>query len=293
VLRWIPSTSSGITGYRVYVGPVSSRPINSGPINVGLPAPNAGVSSASLTLDRSQAWVAEMTAFNSTSESPRSNRVVIPAAGETLGSAVFQADFSSAATGTLPAGFLDPAAYFRVSQFADGNRALGAATPSSTQVAARQIGSAVTSLVSYELSGRMTMLTSSTLAGVAVHVPSSNLSQNFALGVDSRGVFALSQAGYAPLRCVSSASTGVSRSTARWYRFKLRYTNPGGRARLRAKVWRSGASEPAGWQADCSTDTAVSTTSGAFALTRQPRNGSAYFDDLAVRPVTGSLDPIP
>jgi hypothetical protein len=118
------------------------------------------------------------------------------------------------------------------------------------------------------------------------------LDQYYALGVDARGAFALSQAGKAGLRCASSASTGVAPAASRWYRFKLRFTNPSGRARLRAKVWLSSAAEPTAWQADCWTDVTLPVGTGAIALYRDG-GGVVYWDDLAVRPVTGTLDPIP
>jgi hypothetical protein len=293
VLRWIPSASSGVGGYRVYVGPAQDGPISATPINVGLPAPAAsGVASASLTLDRTRSWVAEMTAYaTSGAESARSNRVTIPALGETLGAPIYEVDFSAFPAGSDPSLYLDPSSAFQVSQFSDGNHAFGTSAPAG-RVVSRYVGTAVTAAGAYELSGRLSLLVGADLAGVAVRVPSSDLSQYFALGVDTRGVFVLAQAGKAPLRCATSASTGVSPASSRWYRFKLRFTNPSGRARLRAKVWLGSSAEPAGWQADCWTDTVLSPGSGAFALYRDSA-GVVYWDDLAVRPVTGTLDPIP
>jgi hypothetical protein len=71
-LRWIPSPSSGVSGYRVYVGPVQDGPITATPVDVGKPTPDAsGVASASITLDRTRSWVAEMTASSTGAESAR------------------------------------------------------------------------------------------------------------------------------------------------------------------------------------------------------------------------------
>ena len=293
VLSWIPSPSGGVSGYRAYIAAPQTGPITSAPLNVGNPTTNAsGVKSAAITLDRTREWVVEMTAYSAGgAESGRSNRVTIPALVETLGAPVYQTDFSAFATGTLPTNFLDPAGAYRISTFADGNRALGTSAPSG-RVVTRYVGSPVTASNAYEISGRISLVAGSRLGGVAVHVPSSDLSSYFALGVDSRLVFALAQAGKAPLSCASSASTGVSPALSRWYRFKLRYTNPGGRVRLRAKVWLHTDPEPAAWQADCWTGTTVSAGSGAFALYRDG-SGIVYWDDLLVRPVTGTLDPIP
>jgi len=292
-LRWIPSVSAGVSGYRAYVGPDQSGPITSVPINLGNPTPNSnGVASAAITLDRSRSWVAELTAYSSTgAESPRSNRVTIPALGESLGAPVYETDFTPFETGSLPAGYLDAADAFGVSEFADGNRALGTRLFSG-RIVARYVGASVVVQPTYEISGRTALSYGTQVAGVAVRVPYSDLSQYFALGVDSRGTFALSQAGKAPLRCASSASTGVALTYSRWYRFKLRYTNPGGRARLRARVWLQGQAEPTAWQADCWTDVALATGTGAFALYRDG-GGLVHWDDLAVRPVLGTLDPIP
>ncbi len=280
-----------MAGYRVYVGPDQSGPIVGTPIDLGKPTPVSGLDSATITLDRTVTWVAEMTAYSTAGESPRSNRVTIPALVETLGAPLYEADFTRFAAGTLPPGYMDATGTFTVAASGDGNRAF-ASKYSSITAAARYIGSSSSSWTAYEISGRMMLALGSSPAGVAVRVPSSSFTEYYALGVDSRGAFALSQAGKAGLACASSASTGVSPATSRWYQFKLRFTNPSGRARLRAKVWQSGYAEPASWQADCWTDVTLTLGSGSFAL-YHGSNRIAYWDDLVVRPVTGTLAPIP
>ena len=78
----------------------------------------------------------------------------------------------------------------------------------------------------------------------------------------------------------------------RWYRFRLRYTEPQHRARVRAKVWRQEIAEPSGWQVDCWTDALSAAPAGPFALYRDGWGG-VYWDDLEVRPVRGWWSPPP
>ena len=77
----------------------------------------------------------------------------------------------------------------------------------------------------------------------------------------------------------------------RWFSFKYRVTRASGLTRLRAKLWVQGGTEPS-WQADCWTTAAVTADSGSFMLMRSG-SGSAYYDDLRVTSVGGTLDPIP
>jgi hypothetical protein len=138
----------------------------------------------------------------------------------------------------------------------------------------------------------MKVLLGSLSVGVGVRVGANDLSSAFLLGGDTAGEFALDQVGKPELTCDGSPSTGVPILQNRWYRFRLRYTAPGGVARLRAKAWRSGDLEPSQWQADCSTDVPPPTDSRAFAF-YHAGFGIAYWDDVFVRPMTGTVAAIP
>ena len=105
-------------------------------------------------------------------------------------------------------------------------------------------------------------------------------------------MFGLEQIGAPGLACASSASTADRVVRSSWYRFRLRYTALDYRARLRAKVWRREELEPSVWQADCWTKLPAPVNRGALAL-YQDGGGVAYWDDLLIRPVTGTLTPIP
>jgi hypothetical protein len=293
-LRWIPSTSVGVAGYNVYIAPPVSGPLPVTPINVGRPAVDAsGVASAWITgLNRSQLLGVEMTSYDSASrESARSNRVILLPVGESLGAPIYSASFTGLATGAHPIGFIDTGGMFRVTRLSDQNPIVSAPTSWGNSVS-RYLAGGSSGWGAYEISGRMYLTTGSRIAGVAARVTSANPFTGFLLGADSRGVFSIEQRGKLPLRCASSASTGVSALTGRWYRFKFRNTRPSGRARLRAKVWREGEAEPSAWLADCWTDTPVPLDSGVFALYRDT-SGTVYWDDLEVRRVTGIIAPIP
>jgi hypothetical protein len=293
-LRWIPSTSAGVSGYNVYIAPPASGPLVGTPINVGRPAVDAsGVASAWITgVNRSQLLGVEMTSYDSASrESARSNRVILVPLGESLSAPIFSANFTGIANGTHPVGFIDTGAAYRVTRLSDQNPIVSSPTTSGNAIS-RYFGNSSSTWGAYEISGRTYLTTGARIAGIAARVTSVSPFTGFLLGADSRGVFSLEQRGKLPLRCASSASTGVSALTGRWYRFKLRYTNPSARSRVRAKVWREGEAEPASWLADCWTDTPVPLDSGIFALYRDV-SGTVYWDDLEVRRVTGVIAPTP
>jgi hypothetical protein len=296
-LRWNPSASAGVVGYYAYIGRVAPGPVVATRINVGRPVPDAsGVARVRLVgVDRTAAMLAiEMTSYDSLGrESVRSNRVLLLGDGETVGAPRFSAGFEDSEPGNNLAFFFDWGGNFEIGEFANGNLAFGSPGSSSGGLSvSRYIGTAGTQWAPYELEGRMLVVVGSLTAGVGVRVGASDLSSGFLLGGDAAGEFAIDQTGNPDLRCRASASTGVRIARSRWYRFRLRHTAPGGRARLRAKVWSSGALEPSQWQADCWTDVPPTTDSRAFAV-YHAGTGIAYWDDLVVRPMTGTVAAIP
>ncbi len=293
-VRWIPSTSVGVAGYNVYIAPPTSGALSATPIDVGRPAVDVnGIASARITgVDRSRTLAIEMTSYDASRlQSARSNRVILAAIGESLGDPLVTADFTGRAAGTHAVGFFDWGGTFLLAQRSDGN-IVDAAPTTWVSAASRYLGGSSSTWGPYEISGRVYLATAGARAGVAVRVGSSSPISGFLLGSDSRGVFSLEQRGKSLLICASSVSTGVSALSYRWFKFKLRYTNPSSRSRLRAKVWRDTEAEPLAWQADCWTDVPPASDSGVFALYRD-NGGTVYWDDLEVRPVTGGLAPIP
>ena len=292
-LRWIPPTTAGVVGYNVYVAPSTSGPITSTPIDVGRPPTDAsGVASATVTGNRSIPLDFEMTSYDSLGrESVRSNRVSLVPSGESLGTPIFTASFQSDAIGSSPAGFFDAGGDFVVAGPATGNHVYAAPATTGT-VSSRFLGNGAGSWPPYEVTGRMFVPSGARVAGLALRAKLSDLSQTFLFGGDSRGVFSVDQRGNPPLRCASSNSTGVSVVGNVQYLFRVRYTKPGGRARLRAKAWRSTDAEPSAWQADCWTDVPLDVDKGPFAFYREG-SGVVTWDDVTVRPVLGTFDPIP
>ena len=297
-LRWIPAAAGQVAGYNVYIARIAAGPLIAAGIDVGLPRPDAtGVASVLLTgVDRTAPllWV-EMTAYDGSGrESARSNRVVLLGDGETLAQPTWSQDFEELTPGNRAPGFIDWGGLSALTRFADGNQALRLSSSSSATgpVVSRYVGSASPMWAPYELEGRILALVGSRATGVGVRVGAGDLSTSFILGGDIAGEFALDQVGKPNLRCARSTSTGVSIAGNQWFRFRLRYTAPDGRARLRAKVWRPGELEPTQWQADCWTDIPPWSDSGTFALYRGA-TGVSYWDDLVVRPVTGTFSGIP
>jgi hypothetical protein len=296
-LRWNPSASSGVVGYYAYIGRVVSGPVVATRINVGRPAPDAsGVARVRLVgVDRTAPMLAiEMTSYDSLGrESVRSNRVLLLGDGETVGEPRWSAGFEPTDPVNSLLGFFDWGGNFEIGRFADDNLAFGSPSPSVGGLSvSRNVGSGALPSTPYELEGRMFVLMGSLTTGVGVRVGAADLSSGFLLGGDAAGEFAIDQVGNPDLRCRASASTGVRVVRSRWFRFRLRHTAPGGQARLRAKVWRLGEQEPSQWQADCWTDVPPWTDSRAFAV-YHAGVGITYWDDMVVRPMTGSFSPIP
>lgn len=296
-LNFIPPAGGLVAGYNVYIARASSGPIVATPIDIGKPTPDVtGVVHVQLVgVDRTAPLLGiEMTSRDSLGrESARSNRVLLFGDGETVGAPRWSAGFEDTEAGNGLAGFVDWGGAFELGEFADGNLAFGSPTPSVAGLAvSRNAAPSATQWAPYELEGRMLVLLGSLTAGVGLRVGASNLSSGFLLGGDGAGEFALGQVGNPALRCASSVSTRVGIVRNRWYRFRLRHTTPDSRARLRAKVWKSGESEPSLWQADCWTDVPPWSDSKAFAL-YHAGVGVTYWDDLVVRPVTGTFAPIP
>ncbi len=292
-VRWIPQPAPGIVGYNVYIARMSAGALVAVPIDVGRPQPDSqGIASVRLIgIDRTAPLLSiEMTSYDSLGrESPRSNRVLLVGDGETVAEPSWSADFEFATIGNRAPGFIDWGGAFAVGQLGDGNLVFGSTIQSQGGLSvSRQIGWMSASWAPYELEGRMSVLLGSTAAGVGVRVGAWDLSSAFLLGGDASGEFALDQIGKPSLRCAVSPSTGVRISRGRWFRFRLRHTAPDGRARLRAKIWRPGDIEPSLWQADCWTDVPPTSDNGTFAL-YQAGNGITYWDDLVVRPVTGTF----
>ena len=303
LVRFLPPTSGVVAGYKVYYARETTGAITSAPIDIGARTPDAtGVASYSLAnLDPTLSYSVEMTAYDASGvQSPRSNRITLAARGETLGAPVWQSTFSEYAPGVHVPVFQDLVGdahsvsstdLFKVAYFGDNNAAYGtAASPGA--VVSRFTGSGSSSWTSYELSGRVWSALVLGQLGIASHSTETGGVRYFEFGQNAAGGWLLRQTNEPALTCSRGPATGVTQLAKRWYSFKLRTTRANGLTRVRAKVWSSAAAEPGAWQADCWTTVAASADSGTFALIRG-RSGTAYFDDLAVRPVLGTLDPIP
>jgi hypothetical protein len=298
-LSWIPPAGSLVAGYNVYIAPTVTGSLNATPIDVGRPQVDAqGVARARIAGIAPATLAIEMTSYDSSRrESVRSNRVTLTRPSEYLAPPVYLTGFQTLAIGTHPTGFADSGASFSITDYPVGNRAFAAPRTDGVLVS-RFTGSGSLEWQPYEIAGRMYLLPGSRKAGVAARVKlSSRASEGtfgagFVLGGDSSGVFTVQPGGATLLSCANSTSTGVYSSAYQWYRFRLRYTEPNSRSRVRAKVWLDGAAEPTNWQVDCWTAALPAVESGIFALYRDGWGG-VYWDDLSVRPVRGWWDRIP
>ncbi len=306
LLRFRPPTNGVVAGYKVYAAFETTGAITSAPIDAGARSPDStGVASYSLAnLDPARSYSVEMTAYDSGGvESARSNRITlaprVQPSVETLGTPLWQSDFSLFAPGVHAPGFVDlvgdtrtttTSDIFKVSYFGNTNAAFGTAVQPGA-VASRYIGSASNNWGSYEIAGRVWANTTTGQLGIAARSTGDN-TRYFALGQNTSGGWLLRAWSEPALTCGSGPATGVTQPAFRWYRFKLRTTRASSLTRVRAKVWSDGAAEPSAWQADCWTTLAASADSGSFSLMRGG-SGMAYWDDLSVRPVQGTLDRIP
>ena len=298
-LSWIPPAGALAAGYNVYIAPSGAGPLVATPIDVGRPqVDELGIARARIPATPASGLRIEMTSYDaSRRESARSNRVTLIRRAEYLEAPIWSANFTGSTVGAHPPGFVGSGTGFSIAEYPAGNRAFGVPGADGFLVS-RYTGSESPSWDAYQLSGRMFFQPGSRKAGVVVRVPlaaragADPFGEGFLLGGDSAGVFVLQANGGVPLSCANSTSTGVSAVALRWFRFRLRYTEPGGRSRLRAKVWTDGTAEPTAWQADCWTAGKPARDSGVFALYRDGW-GAVYWDDLEVRPVRGWWDLVP
>ncbi len=302
LVKFRPPAAGAVAGYKLYSALETAGPITSAALDVGKPTPDAtGVASYSLSgLDPARAYVVEMTAYDSRGvESQRSNRLTLAPRLETLGSSLLAHDYNVYAPGVHVPEYEDARGdsvlttgtnLFFVSYLSDGSRTFGT-TQTSGAVRARYVGPVATNRTSSELTGRVWTTMTNAQAGIAARITGDG-TRFFELGTNSAGAWAIRGRNEPLLACGRGPTLGVTQTTSRWHSFKLRVTRLGGITRLRAKVWAAGAAEPAAWQADCWTRIVATADSNSFALLRGGA-GAAYFDDLVLKPVIGTLDPIP
>jgi len=301
LIRFSPPQGA-VAGYKVYSAFETTGAIAGTPIDAGPRAPASGVASYSLAgLDPTRGYSVEMTAYDSRGvESARSNRVTIPARVETLGSPLWQSDFSVYAPGVHVPGFVDARGdsrtttgtdLFQVSYFSDGNAAYGTSAASGA-VSSRYIAGVSNSWGSYEISGRVWMSGANAQPGIAARATETGGLRYFELGQNPGGAWLVRARNEPALTCRSGGATGVTQAIVRWYSVKFRVTQSAGLTRVRAKAWSSTAAEPSAWLVDCWTTLGAAADSGAFSLLRGG-GGLAYFDDLSVRPVQGMIEAIP
>ena len=75
--------------------------------------------------------------------------------------------------------------------------------------------------------------------------------------------------------------SGVTPDVKTWYRFQIEVENTGTRTNIRAKIWKDGEVEPAGYQIDAYDDSSSRITSGTVGVWTMV-DGTKLFDDLAV-----------
>jgi len=313
-LSWIPPVGSAVTGYYVFVAPIGPGPLVATPIDVGRPDPDQdGIVRVRIPDVPATGLRIEVSSYDADrNESARSNRVMLIRRSEYLEEPVWSTDYQSLPVGEAVFGFVDSGDLFTVLPQSASNLALHAPlTPGSLVSRLVESLSSLDGgslLESYEVAGRMYLLPGTRNAGVGVTLPAAapwipgsielvpggldELYAGFVLGPDATGVFRVQQRAAIPLSCAGSSSTGITAMAYRWYRFRLRYTEPQRRARVRAKVWREGLAEPASFAVDCWTDVLEASPTGVFAFYREGWGG-VYWDDLELRPVRGWWQPPP
>jgi hypothetical protein len=298
-----PPAQGTVAGYKVYAALSTSGPISSAPVDAGARYPDgSGIASYSLSgLDPTKSYDVEMTTYDASgTESRRSNRLTVGPRSETLGAPLWSNDFSAFAPTVHVPGFLDSLGdtrtttgtdLFKVRYDTGNNPAYGTAAAAGA-VASLYTGSNSSGWGSYEISGRVWAGGVGVRAGIAARVSNSDGSRYFELAQSDGGAWGVRGRDEYALKCRNTNMLGVTQPAARWYSFKYRVTQISGKTRLRAKLWPFGGSEPS-WQVDCWNTLANPTQdTGVFAL-RRGGAGGAYWDDLSVRPVQGTLEPIP
>jgi len=301
LVRFRPPAQGIAAGYRLYLAPETTGPITNVPIDIGARTPDSsGVASYSVSgLDPTRSYSVELTAYDSSgNESRRSNRLSVAARTEALGAILWQQSFDAYAPGVHVPGFVDTRGstdsgsagnVWTVIYTTDGSVSDYSGGDSGS-TATRYAGSESAGWGSYEIAGRVRTSSAQTQAGIGARWTAGG--RYFELGQEVGGSWSLRSNAKPALTCSGSSLLGVKGSIVRWYSFKLRVTRSAtGLSRLRAKVWLQNTAEPA-WQADCWTTLGNGADSGSFLLTRDG-SGGAYFDDLTVTAVVGTLSPIP
>ncbi|HTO69254.1 MAG TPA: fibronectin type III domain-containing protein [Myxococcota bacterium] len=301
LIRFAPS-SGPVAGYKLWYAPQTTGAITTAPVDIGMRSPDStGAASYTLSgLDPNRPYSFELSAYDANgNQSAHSNRLTLDPRTEALGALLWSSNFDAYAAGVHAPAFVDESDDERTATgrdlfqvaYVNGNAAFGTSA-SSGLVSTRFVGGTAPSWGSYELSGRVWTSAKLVGAGLAVHDTGERPDQFFGLVQTTMGAWVLSAPGEPALTCANSTATGVQQPASTWYSFRMRVTEPGGLTRVRAMIWSQSGTQPGSWQVDCWTKLPVSGDSGAFAL-RRSFTSSAYFDDLAVTSVIGTLAPIP
>lgn len=141
----------------------------------------------------------------------------------------------------------------------------------------------------YQLSGRLATSDAAGRVGVTLLSALPDLADALALEHVPGAGFRIGRLGGAAPACLGRLPAAAGGA---WHRFKVESHAQGDALRLRAKVWRDGASEPRAWMLDCRTDAAAAPQRGRVGvLAAGP--GRKHWDDLRAIPVDARGRPLP
>ncbi|MBW2287495.1 MAG: hypothetical protein JRG90_06700, partial [Deltaproteobacteria bacterium] len=205
-------------------------------------------------------------------------------------------DFQSSSNGADPIGWLDTAGGnstqladdFHVVALSDGNHVMQT-TSTETNIHSHLMDGGSAGWSGYELSGRMHIDAAGGGIGVTLYSDYPNSDAYYRLRRYGNRSFHLAHHPDGHDTCIGDTDTNVIPDTDRWYAFRFRAFPEAGGTRVQAKVWDSGAAEPASWQADCVDPIASALAGGAPGIWSMGK-GTKSWDDIAVKYVLNATE---
>ena len=194
-------------------------------------------------------------------------------------------DFEASALGSFLPSWVDTAAdnsmqendaLFSVAELGS-NRVL-ATSSTAINIHSHYMGSGSSDWSDYELRGGMRVSDAQGGVGVTAYSQYDSTDVYYRLRRFRSGGFELSM--HPDIACQDDQTDVIPQANT-WYRYRLRVEETSSGARVRAKVWASGTTEPNQWQAECldgRTSRPVAGRVGAWSM----GPGSKYWDDFEV-----------
>jgi hypothetical protein len=165
----------------------------------------------------------------------------------------------------------------------DGEPVFGSTQTTTTNIHSHYTGAGSEDWHDYQFSGRMRISGQNDGIGVTFYSDYPFSDRYYRLRRYGNQSFHIAPHG-AGIECTGATDTAVVPAVDTWYEFLIDVENGATETQVRAKVWQSGSSEPADWQASC-VDGGTRLTAGTVGLwgvVSGKDSGAKYWDDLTL-----------